>query len=142
VGRQQQALRGASRGQARDHVVLRLGADPAEDGELKLELREQERGQEECRRERGFVAPRAHQAEVEQSPAEGDHPRQSQRVRRRGKGHQRRLEARAFEDVVEERRGAMQGRASVLARQLREAREQLVPSRHGSHCRSPTQVVA
>jgi hypothetical protein len=112
-------------------VVLRLGADPAEDGELKLELREQEREQDECRRERGFVAPRSHQAEVEQSSAEGDHPCQSQCVRRRGKGHQRRLEARALEDVVEERRGTMQRRASVLARQLREARKQLIPSPHG-----------
>ena len=101
---QDQALLGRLRGQTQQHVVLRLGADPAEDGDLPLELREQQQRDRRGDRQRRAGAPGAHQPPVEQATGERDHAGQAQRPGLGGEGDQRDVEARALESCSNRKR--------------------------------------
>ena len=140
VRSEDQALIGSERRPAREHVILRLGADPAEDRQLPLELREQQQRHGDRDAERGERAPAAQQAPVEQAPDERDHPRQPQRPGLRVEANQRDVETRALERLEQEAGGLVKRGAAVLARGLRELREQGIPGGHrradGSTARS------
>ena len=135
-----QALLGSERRPGREHMILRLGADPAEDRQLPLELREQQQrhagGDAEC----GEGASAAQQAPVEHAPDERDHPRQPQHPWLCVEANQRDVETRTLERLEQEAGGLVKRGAAVLARSFRELREQGIPGGHrradGSTARS------
>ena len=136
-----QALLGPERGPARQHVILGLRADPAEDGDLPLELGEQQQRNRRRDGERRARAPGAHPSPVEQSPGERDHAGQAQRPGLRGEADQRNVETRALERVEQEAGRLVHRGGPVLARRLRELCEQEIPVGHrrtdGSRPRAP-----